>query len=83
MLEKGFDHLNEIGVNPVMSKLLNISGYRGRQVSTKLKRIKAFLLTSSLTSKTEAPDKVEIGKRFMAMFGVPVPCTQRDASFIK
>jgi len=82
-LEKGFDHLAEIGVNRVVSKLLEISGYRGRQVSTRLKRIKGFLLTSSLTSKTDTPDKVRIGKQFLALFGVSTLCTQRDDSFIK
>lgn len=83
VLERGFDHLVTVGVNPVISKLLSLSGYRGRQVSTKLKQIKGFLLVSSLTSKTDIPDKVMIGKRFLQLFGVPLRCTERDASFVK
>jgi len=83
MLERGFDHLVTVGVYPVISKLLLISGYRGRQVSTKLKQIKGFLLTSSLNSKTDIPDKVSIAMQFLQMFKVPVPCTQRDANFAK
>jgi hypothetical protein len=83
ILGRGFEHLSVIGVQPVLSKLLQISGYRGRQVSSKLKFIKGYLLTSTLTSKTDIPDKVSIGKQFLALFGVPVPCTQRDDSFVK